>query len=185
MSTRVVLASSDPVFAALGQRALQGTSLELLAAVSPAELLETTRRCAPDLVVLDSDGEEPGELKLLATKVMLVSEARLVLVSAYLAPGSPGLSGLLQSIAATFVQKPQGPSSLSLAGEDGQAFVVALQTAYAAHAGEDLAGRPLGRTIPVAAVEARPRSSTIPPPSEEIDAGWEELPVTPPRADHD
>ena len=49
-----------------------------------------------------------------------------MLVSAYLAPGSPGLGALLQSVAGTFVQKPQGPSSLSLAAGDGPAFVAAI-----------------------------------------------------------
>ena len=57
---------------------------------------------------------------------MLVSQARLVLVSAYLAPGSPGLGALLQAVAGTFVQKPQGPASLSLADGDGPAFVAAI-----------------------------------------------------------
>jgi chemotaxis response regulator CheB len=132
-STRAVLATSDPLFAALCQRALAGTSLKLLAAVPPSELLETVRRLAPDLLVLDVDGEETGALKALATKVTLVSEAHIVLVSAYLAPGSPGLSALLQSIAATFVQKPEGPSSLGLADGDPPPFVAALGAALAAH----------------------------------------------------
>ena len=123
--TRLVLGSSDPVFALLCRRALAGSGLELLAAVPPAELLETMRRFVPDLLVLDADGEEVTALKALATKVMLVSEARVVLVGAYLAPGSPALSTLLQSIAATFVQKPQGPSSLGLAGDDALPFVTA------------------------------------------------------------
>jgi chemotaxis response regulator CheB len=140
-TTHVVLATSDPVFAALCKRALAGSQQQLVAAVAPAELIETVRQLAPDLLLLDVDGEEVAALKLLATKVMLVSEARVVLVSAYLAPGSPGLCALLQSIAATFVHKPAGPSSLSLADEEGPAFVAALEAAYAAHAGE-LAGLP-------------------------------------------
>jgi chemotaxis response regulator CheB len=142
---RIVLATSDPVFAALCRRALMGSGGELLAAVSPAELLETTRRLAPELLLLDVDGEEVTALKALATKVMLVSEARVVLLSGYLAPGSPGLSALLQSIAATFVQKPEGPSSLGLADQDGPAFVAALEAAYAAHDGLDLS-----RSVPAA-----------------------------------
>jgi chemotaxis response regulator CheB len=137
-SIRVVLATSDPVFAALCQRAFLGTRLELVASVAPAELLETMRRLAPELLVLDADSEDAQALKLLATKVMLVSEARVVLVSAWLAPGSPGLCALLQSIAGTFVQKPEGPSSLGLADADGPAFVAALEAAFAAHENWDL-----------------------------------------------
>lgn len=129
--TGVVLATSDPVFAALCQQALDGTEQQLLAAVSPAELVDATRRLAPGLVVLDADGEDVAALKVLATKVMLVSDARIVLVSAYLAPGSPGLCALLQSIAASFVQKSRGPSWLGLVAEDRAAFADALRAAAA------------------------------------------------------
>ena len=136
---RVVLATSDPVFAGVFKRALEGVrNLRLLVAVTPSELLEAARQVAPDLVVLDADGEDVTALKALAAKVMLVSDAPIVLVSAYLAPGSPGLSALLQSIAASFVQKPQGPSSLSLAGEDGPPFVAALRAAFASQKDENL-----------------------------------------------
>jgi hypothetical protein len=131
-TTRVVLASSDPVFAALCKRALGGgTKPLLLVGLSPPEPLETLLQLVHDVVVLDADGRDTTALKALATKVMLLSEAPIVLVSAYLAPGSPGLGTLLQSIAARFVQKPQGSSSLSLAGEDGPPFAAALQAALA------------------------------------------------------
>jgi chemotaxis response regulator CheB len=144
LRARVVLVSSDPVFAALCKRALEeGPSVQLVVAVSTAELLETARQVAPDFLVLDVDGEDVVALKTLVAKVMLVSDAPVVLVSAYLAPGSPGLGALLQSIAARFVQKPQGPSSLSLADRDGPPFVAALQAAFAAHEGEDLAAENL------------------------------------------
>jgi chemotaxis response regulator CheB len=155
--TRVLLATSDQLFAALCQRALAGTKLALVAAVAPPELLETARRLTPELLILDTDGEDVAALKLLATKVMLVSDARVVLVSAYLAPGSPGLCALLQSIAATFVQKPEGPSSLSLTQDDGPPFVAALQAAFAAHDNADLTSHPQksGGVLPV-----------------DFDAGW-------------
>jgi chemotaxis response regulator CheB len=157
---RMVLASADPLFLALCRGALDEAGQPLLAAVAPAQLLETVRRLGPELLVLDADGEDVATLKQLATKVMLVSEARLVLVSAYLSPGSPGLSALLQSIAASFVQKPQGPSSLSLAEEDGPAFVAALLSA------------PVAAAVPAPAPAGpRPRSATIPPV--DIDAGWD------------
>jgi hypothetical protein len=137
---RVVLATSDPVFAVLCKRALEeGTNLQLLVAVPPTQLLETARQFVPDLLVLDADGEDVVALKALAAKVMLVSDAPIVLVFSYLGPGSRELCALLQSIPATFVQKPQGPSSLSLADEDGPPFVAALQAAFAGYQDDDVA----------------------------------------------
>jgi chemotaxis response regulator CheB len=129
VSLRVLLATVDPVFAAVCARALAAEPLELAGAVAPSELLESARQLSPDLIVLDCDGEEAAALKVLASKVMLVSDAELVLVSAYLAPGSPGLSALLQSIPATFVQKPGGASSLGLIDEEGAPFAAALMAA--------------------------------------------------------
>jgi chemotaxis response regulator CheB len=163
-STRVVLASADPLFAALCHRVLAGSSLELLAAVPPAELLETTRQLAPDLLILDSDGEDALALRLLATKVMLVSQARLVLVSAYLSLGSPGLSALLQSIAASFVQKPGGPSSLGLIDEDGPRFLAALQATLTGLDPEELLVPPPPPAPPVSKAGA---------PAEALDSGWD------------
>jgi len=136
---RVVLATSDPVFAALCRRALEWGTNQALVAVSLSELLETARQLEPDRMILDADAEDVPALVALAAKVMLVSDAPIVLVSAYLAPGSPDLCALLQSIGATFVQKPQGPSSLSLADEDGPPFAAALEEAFAAREDEDLA----------------------------------------------
>ena len=134
--TRVVLATSDPVFAALCQQALEGSDQQLLAAVPPAELVDTARRLAPELVVLDADGQEVAALEVLATKVMLVSDARLVVVSAYLAPGAPGLCALLASVAASFVQKARGASWFGLPQDDRAAFVAALRADLAADHGE-------------------------------------------------
>jgi chemotaxis response regulator CheB len=137
---RVALATSDPVFGMLCEHALgAATTLRFLGAVPPSELLATVRRLAPDLLVLDADGEDLTELKSLAARATLVTSAPIVLVSAYLSPGSQGLSGLLQSIPAKFVQKPRGPSSLSLAAEDGPSFAAAIQAAFAAFDAEDLA----------------------------------------------
>ena len=165
--TRVLLASQDPVFSLLCRRALATTRLEVLAVVPPARLVEATRAHAPELIVLDIDAEDVVELKALTTKLMLVSDARVVLTAAYLAPGSPGLSTLLQAIAADFVQKPQGPSSLGLADEDGAPFAAALEATL--DPGANLA--PAAAVEPAAPGAARPRSATLPP--EDIDAGWE------------
>jgi chemotaxis response regulator CheB len=135
-----LLATLDPVFAALCKRALEARSnRHTLVAVAPANFLETLRRLAPHLLVLDADGQDVTAIRALAMKAMLLSEAPLVFVSAYLAPGSAGLSALLQSIPVAFVQKPRGPSSVSLADEDGPLFVDALHAAFAAQQGDDLA----------------------------------------------
>ena len=147
-SARVVLASSDPVFLALCKGALEaGTNTEVVAAVSLTELRTALQRVVHDRIVIDVDGEDLAAVETLATKVTLLSEAPIVLVSAYLAPGSRGLSALLQSIAASFVQKPQGPSSLSLASEDGPPFAAAVLS-------------------PLAEQEDDPRP-------DELDAGWD------------
>jgi chemotaxis response regulator CheB len=134
---RVLLATADPVFATLCQRALEvARPPHTVVAVSPLELLEMARHLPHDVLILDADHQDIATLKALAGKVMLVSDAPVVLISAYLAPGSPGLTALLASIAAQFVQKPQGASSLSLADDDGPAFVAALQAAFAGHEGQ-------------------------------------------------
>ena len=138
-TTRVLLATADPVFAALCKRALETSARpSAVSAVSPSDLLATARLGEHDVLVLDADRQDAGALKTLASKAMLVSDAPVVLISAYLAPGAPGLGTLLQAIPAHFVQKPQGSASLSLAGDDGpaddgRAFVEALQAAFTAH----------------------------------------------------
>ena len=158
-TSRVVLATSDPVFAAQCQKALAGSNQQLLATVALAELVDATRRLAPDLVVLDADREDVAALKVLATKVMLVSSARIVLVSAYLAPGSPLLCALLQSIAASFVQKLRGPSWLGLSEDDRAGFVAALHAAFAASGGSTIR-RPV---VP----------ADLPPPDrDDVDLEW-------------
>jgi chemotaxis response regulator CheB len=147
--TRVVLASSDPVFAALCKRALEAEATPpFVVMLSPLEPLDALLQRAHDVVVLDVDCRDAAALKALATRVMLVSDAPIVLVSAYLAPGSAGQSALLSSIAARFVQKPQGPTSLSLADEGGAPFAAALQAALSEY--ED--------DVPVA---------------DDVDAGWD------------
>jgi CheY-like chemotaxis protein len=147
---RVVVATSDPVFAALCRRALESGKTQTVVTVPLLELLETARELQPDRIVLDADvqaasaesantgGDAAAALTALAAKVMLVSDAPVVLVSAYLGPGAPDLCALLQSIAATFVQKPSGPSSLSLAAAGGPPFVAALEAAFAGREDEDL-----------------------------------------------
>ena len=144
--TRVLLATADPVFAALCKQALAAARRpSIVVAVSPPELLQAARQVEHDVLVLDADRQEAATLKTLASKVMLVSDAPVVLIAAYLAPGAPGLGALLQSIPAHFVQKPQGSSSLSLTGDDGPRFVAALQAAFTAHEQTDFgAAGPVG-----------------------------------------
>jgi len=140
---RILLATPDPVFGALCTHALEDGATQKVTAVTPRELLEAARETAPDFVVLDADGDDVASLKVLAAKTMLVTSAPIVFVSAYLAPGSPALTSLLQSVAAYFVQKPSGPSSLSLADGDGPRFAASLRAAFAAHEDADMASEAL------------------------------------------
>jgi chemotaxis response regulator CheB len=136
---RVLLATADPVFSVLCKRALEGAEApSVVVAISPPELLQTARQSAHDVLVLDVDHQDIAALKALAGKAMLVNDAPIVLVSGSLGPGSSALGALLGAISAHFVQKPQGPSSLSLADEDGPPFVAALQAAFMAHENIDL-----------------------------------------------
>jgi chemotaxis response regulator CheB len=139
-AARVLLATLDPVFAVLCKLALEKTEPpSVVVATSPSELLRAARKTAHDVLVLDADHQDVAALKTLAGKVMLVSDAPMVLISAFLGPGSPGLGALLGSISAQFVQKPQGASSLSLTGEDGPPFAAALLAAFAAQGDTGLA----------------------------------------------
>ena len=142
---RVLLATADPVFAALCTRALEkATPPSLVVAVSPPDLLGAARQVAHDVLVLDADRQDVAALKALAGKVLLVSDAPVVLIAGYLGPGSPGLDVLLASIPAHFVQKPQGSSSLSLADQDGPPFIAALQATFTAHQARDFGAEPAG-----------------------------------------
>ncbi len=127
----LVLATRDTAFTALCEHALRdGTAFDLLVATSTVELLDVARQHQPAAVLLDVDGQDVAAVKVLAAKLGIVSEARLILTSGYLSPGSAGLSNLLQAIAATFVLKPQGATSLSLVQADGEVFVAALRRAF-------------------------------------------------------
>jgi chemotaxis response regulator CheB len=159
---RVLLATADPVFAVLCQRALEGAEVpSVVVATSPPELLQVARQSAHDVLVLDADQQDIAALKTLAGKAMLLSDAPIVLVSASLAPGSSGLGALLGSISAHFVQKPQGPSSLSLADADGPPFVAALQAAFAAHEESDLGAKKLDAGSDVAQRPAAERAENV------------------------
>jgi chemotaxis response regulator CheB len=129
----MVLATRDAAFAALCEHLLDDTvSFELVVATSTVELLDVARQHEPDVVLLDVDGQDAAAVRTLASKVALVSDAFVILASAYFSPGSPGLTALLQGIAAGAVQKPRGATSVSLAGGDGEAFLSALRGAYEA-----------------------------------------------------
>jgi chemotaxis response regulator CheB len=132
----LVLASRDAAFSALCESLLDdGATFELVVATSTVELLDVARQHEPDAVLLDVDGQDVAVVKTLVSKVALVSDAWVILASGYLAPGSPGLTSLLQSIAGAAVQKPGGATSLSLAEADGAAFVAALRDAFEARPG--------------------------------------------------
>ncbi|MEA2699096.1 MAG: hypothetical protein QOI66_3367, partial [Myxococcales bacterium] len=68
---RVLLATADPVFAALCKHALETTAgpHPQVVAVSPSELLQAARQIEHDVLVLDADRLEVAALKVLASKV--------------------------------------------------------------------------------------------------------------------
>lgn len=101
-----------------------------LASVAPEDLLDAARLHEPHVILLDIDGVEEGAVRRLTAKLALVSDARLVFASGYLAPGSPDLNRLLQNTEAIAVLKPTGSASLSLAGTDGDAFLVRLESVF-------------------------------------------------------
>ena len=127
----VVIASGDAVFPVLCGRLLAPSErVTLLASVPFDKALEAARRHEPDFILLDIDSCEHEEARQLTAKLALVSEAKLVIASGYLAPGSPDLNHLLQHIACVPVLKPSGGASLSLAGADGEAFLAALEASF-------------------------------------------------------
>lgn len=127
----LVLASRDSAFAALCEHLLrEGDVFDLIVSTSTVELLDVARQHQPEAVLLDVDGQDIAAVKTLLSKLTLLSEARVILASGYLSPGSAGLGSLLQTIAAVAVLKPQGSTSLSLVQSDGPLFVAALRRAF-------------------------------------------------------
>lgn len=127
----LVLASRDSAFSALVEHLLRdGDVFDLIVSTSTVELLDVARQHQPEAVLLDVDGQDIAAVKTLLSKLTLLSEARVLIASGYLSPGSPGLGGLLQTIAAVAVLKPQGSTSLSLVQADGPLFVSALRRAF-------------------------------------------------------
>ena len=124
----IVIASADAVFSVLCEYLLKASErVRLLACVSFGEVLDTVRQRQPDVILLDIDFRENEEMRQVAAKLALVSDAKLVLASGYLAHGAPDLNHLLQHVEAVAVLKPLGSSSLSLAGADGEEFLATLE----------------------------------------------------------
>jgi hypothetical protein len=127
----IVVASDDAVFPVLCEHLFGRSELVThLASVTLDGLLEAARRQEPDVILLDIDGLEQDKTRQLAAKLALVSDARLVIASGYLGPGSPELNRLLQNIEAIPMLKPSGSGSLSLAGTDGDAFLASLESVF-------------------------------------------------------
>jgi hypothetical protein len=126
----IVIASDDAVFPVLCEQLLGKSELVThLASVTLDGLLEAVRRQEPGVILLDIDGIEHDETRQIAAKLALLSDARLVIASGYLAPGSPELNRLLQNIEAIPLMKPSGSGSLSLAGTDGDVFLAGIERA--------------------------------------------------------
>ena len=119
----LVLASKDPSFAAMLEHLLGPSPVKFLTSAGPAITLECVRTNAPSIVLLDLDSMEAAEAQRLVLKLALVSNALLVLTAADAVPGLPSLDPLFFGGAHGVLLKPEGKTSLGLAGEVGKGYL--------------------------------------------------------------
>jgi len=122
----LVLASKDPAFAALLEQLLAPSPVRFVTATGPAITLECVRTNAPSIVLLDLDSMEPVEAQRLVLKLSLVSPALLLLTGADAVPGLPSLDPLFLGGAHGVLLKPEGKTSLGLAGAAGKVYLEEL-----------------------------------------------------------
>ena len=124
----LVLASKDPAFAALLEQLLAPSPVRFVTATGPAITLECVRTNAPSIVLLDLDSMEPAEAQRLVLKLSLVSPALLLLTGADAVPGLPALDPVFLGGAHGVLLKPEGKTSLGLAGAAGKGYLEELLT---------------------------------------------------------
>jgi hypothetical protein len=117
-----VLTSKDPSFAGLLEHLCHESPLHLLTTAGPSITLETVRSNAPEFVLLDLDSVDAQEASRLILKLALVSHAFVLLTGINAVPGTPGLDAFYQAGAHGALVKPEGKTSLSLAGEAGTIY---------------------------------------------------------------
>lgn len=117
-----VLTSKDPSFASLLEHLCHESPLHLLTTAGPSITLETVRSNTPEFVLLDLDSVDPQEASRLILKLALVSNAFVLLTGIHAIPGTPGLDAFFQAGAHGALVKPEGKTSLSLAGQAGAVY---------------------------------------------------------------
>jgi len=121
-----ILTSKDPSFAGLLEHLCHESSLHLLTTAGPSITLETVRSNTPAFVLLDLDSIEPVETTRLIMKLALASSAFVFLTGSSAVPGAPAMDQFYQAGAHGTILKPDGKTSVSLAGEPGKAFLQQL-----------------------------------------------------------
>jgi orotidine-5'-phosphate decarboxylase len=122
-----VLTSKDPSFGGLLEHLCHESSLHLLTTAGPSITLETVRSNAPVFVLLDLDSIDAQEACRLISKLGLVSHAFVLLTGVNAVPGLTSMDPFFHAGASGSLIKPDGKTSLSLAGESAQSFLKQLR----------------------------------------------------------
>lgn len=128
---RLLLIGAEPVLLGLLRQRLGdprwGDPFEIHgSAAQPAEVLALARAAAADLLCVDADLVEDDDQPGLVARLVLVSAAPVVVLSAAAATGAPVTAALFQAGAAGVLHKPRGRLPLDLEGEFGAALVATL-----------------------------------------------------------
>jgi len=113
--TSFVLVTGDATFGILFRHAVASNdALDCRAVVPPARALAAVREAAPDHVLLDLDGQPPGDLVALCRKVVLVRPVRITVMGAQAGPASPAAAEAMRAMGVRFLEKPATAAGLDL-----------------------------------------------------------------------
>lgn len=130
----IVLTSKDPSFSGLFENACHASAFHLQTTAGPAITLETVRSNAPALVLIDLDSVDAIEASRLVLKLTLVTGCCIAVTGTDAIPGTPAMDLLVHSGAHGLVAKPEGKTSLCLAGESGADYLASLNEIHKAWA---------------------------------------------------
>ena len=122
-----VLTSKDPSFSALLEHLCQKSAFQLITTAGPSITLETVRNNSPAFVLVDLDSVDAVEATRLILKLTLVSHAFIFVTGVDAVPGHNLMDGYFAAGAHGGVQKPDGKTSLGLAGEYGKPYLERLE----------------------------------------------------------
>lgn len=128
--TPFVLTSKDPSFSALLEHLCQNSPLQLVTTAGPSITLETVRNNNPSFVLVDLDSVDAVEATRLILKLTLVSHAFVFFTGADAVPGHSSMDGYYSAGAHGGLQKPDGKTSLGLAGEHGEPYLKTLEALF-------------------------------------------------------